>query len=108
MLLSVITLYYSVLLSVTQCFLQVLLSCRTRDKTAVEGKDYVGGTFAVRFRSGETTKLLRIPIIDDMSATEKEEVFEVEIADIDCEGAVIGGASKEDWRIFHNHGEGPY
>ena len=64
----------------------------------MEGKDYVGGTFAVRFRSGETTKLLRIPIIDDMSATEKEEVFEVEIADIDCDGAVIGRA-REDFTI---------
>ena len=74
----------------------------------MEGKDYVGGTFAVRFRSGETTKLLRIPIIDDMSATEKEEVFEVEIADIDCEGAVIGRAPNLGSRRFHNHGEGSY
>ena len=70
----------------------------------MEGKDYVGGTFAVRFRSGETTKLLRIPIIDDMSATEKEEVFEVEIADIDCEGAVIGSASNQSSQRFHNNG----
>ena len=46
----------------------------------MEGKDYVGGTFAVRFRSGETTKLLRIPIIDDMSASGTEEFFEVEQA----------------------------
>ena len=84
--------------------MQVLLSCRTRDKTAVEGKDYVGGTFAVRFRSGETSKLLRIPIIDDMSATEKEEVFEVEIADIDCEGAVIGRTSNQGSRRCHNNG----
>ena len=74
----------------------------------MEGKDYVGGTFAVRFRSGETTKLLRIPIIDDMSATEKEEVFQVEIAEIDCEGAVIGRASNLGSRRFHNHGEGSY
>ena len=73
----------------------------------MEGKDYVGGTFAVRFRSGETTKLLRIPIIDDMSATEKEEVFEVEIADIDCEGAVIGRASNQGLRRFHNNGYPP-
>ena len=68
----------------------VKVTCETHEKTAVDGKDYQGGTFVVLFRSGETTKLLRIPIIDDMSATEKEEVFEVEIVSIDCEGAVIG------------------
>ena len=68
----------------------VRVTCATREKTAVDGKDYQGGTFVIPFRSGETTKLLRIPIIDDMSATEKEEVFEVEIISIDCEGAVIG------------------
>ena len=55
----------------------VRVTCATREKTAVDGKDYQGGTFDILFRSGETTKLLRKPIIDDMSATEKEEVFEV-------------------------------
>ena len=68
----------------------VRVTCATREKTAVDGKDYQGGTFDILFRTGETTKLLRIPIIDDMSATEKEEVFEVEIVSVDCEGAVIG------------------
>ena len=51
----------------------VRVTCATREKTAVDRKDYQGGTFDILFRSGETTKLLMIPIIDDMSATEKEE-----------------------------------
>ena len=68
----------------------VEVTCSTQAKTAIDGKDYIGGTFKIQFRSGETTKLLKIPIINDMSADEKAEVFEVEIVDINCEGAYIG------------------
>ena len=62
-----------------------MVTCVTREKTAVEGKDYLGGTLGVFFRTGETTKLLKIPIIDDMSAKEKEETFEVDIVSTNCE-----------------------
>ena len=50
---------------------------RTRDKTARDGKDFVGGDFSLLFRHGETEKRVIIPIIDDMSAKGKEEYFEV-------------------------------
>ena len=50
---------------------------RTNDRTARDGKDFMGGDFRVLFRTGETEKLVRIPIIDDMSAVGKEEYFEV-------------------------------
>ena len=55
----------------------VELTCETTDKSAVDGKDYRGGQFKVQFRHGETSKILKIPIIDDMSAMEKEETFMV-------------------------------
>ena len=69
------------------------LTCVTTPKTAVDGKDYVGGTYKVKFRHGETSKFLKIPIIDDMSAMDKEETFLVEIVGTDCEGAEIGSRS---------------
>ena len=72
----------------------VEVTCITQDKTAIDGKDYIGGTYKIQFRSGETTKLLKIPIINDMSAVEKAEVFEVEIVDINCEGAYTGSRRK--------------
>ena len=72
----------------------VVVTCVTQDKTAIDGKDYIGGTYKILFRSGETTKLLKIPIINDMSADEKAEVFEVEITDINCEGAYTGSRRK--------------
>ena len=50
---------------------------RTKDKTAMEGKDFLGGDFSLLFRHGETEKRIVIPIIDDMSAKGKEEYFEV-------------------------------
>ena len=69
------------------------VTCITRDNTAFDGKDYtghnkkikifyshyyiLGGKLTVLFRSGETTKLLKIPIINDLSCVGKEEVFEV-------------------------------
>ena len=55
-----------------------------KDKTAKNGKDFIGGDFRVLFRSGETEKIIRIPIIDDMSAVGKEEFFEVQIEIRNC------------------------
>ena len=84
---------------------------RTKDKTAKEGKDFLGGDFSLLFRHGEIEKRIIIPIIDDMSAKGKEEYFEVlfdfevliylklefylkiEIYDLSCEGALIGTKS---------------
>ena len=45
----------------------------------MHGKDFTGGEGVLFFKSGETTKDIVIPIIDDMSATGTEEYFEVDI-----------------------------
>ena len=51
---------------------------RTIDQSAFDGKDFVGTKDGViSFKSGETTKDILIPIIDDMSATGTDEYFEV-------------------------------
>ena len=44
----------------------------------MDGKDFTGGEGVLFFKSGETTKDIRIPIIDDMSASGTDEYFEVE------------------------------
>ena len=36
------------------------------DKTAINGKDYVGGEGEIEFKHGETQRTLNIAIIDDM------------------------------------------
>ena len=66
---------------------------RTIDKTAFDGKDFTapaGGEGVIHFKSGETTKDIRIPIIDDMSASGTEEFFEVELFELSSEGAKLG------------------
>ena len=50
---------------------------RTIDKSAYDGKDFVGGEGKLSFKSGETAKDIKIPIIDDMSASGTDEYFEV-------------------------------
>ena len=50
---------------------------RTIDKSAFNGKDFIGGEGTIEFKSGETTKDIKIPIIDDMSASGTDEYFEV-------------------------------
>lgn len=61
---------------------------KTIDKSAIAGKDYVGGEGEIQFKHGETQRDIKIPIIDDMDF-EKDENFEVEIYDID-NGAKLG------------------
>ena len=66
---------------------------RTVDKTAVAGKDFIGCDASLHFKSGERTKEIKIPIIDDMSASGTEEYFEVqlyEILGVGAEGAKFG------------------
>ncbi|KAF8770675.1 Sodium/calcium exchanger 2 like protein [Argiope bruennichi] len=59
---------------------------RTIDRTAVSGKDYIGGEGEITFEHGESEKNIEIPIVDDFNA-EKDEHFEVELFD------PVGGAS---------------
>merc|ERR1712241_896754 len=56
----------------------VTIKWRTVDKTAISGKDYVGGEGEIEFKHGETQRDLKIQIIDDMEC-EKDENFEVEL-----------------------------
>ena len=66
----------------------VTLKWRTKDMNAVSGKDFTGGEGEITFNHGETSKDLKIPIIDDMEA-EKNEKFEVELYEAD-NSAVLG------------------
>lgn len=56
----------------------VTIKWRTVDKTAISGKDFVGGEGEIDFKHGETQRDLKIQIIDDMEC-EKDENFEVEL-----------------------------
>ena len=56
----------------------ITIKWRTVDKTAISGKDYVGGEGEIEFKHGETQRDLKIQIIDDMEC-EKDENFEVEL-----------------------------
>lgn len=51
---------------------------RTIDRTAVTGKDYIGGEGEITFAHGEVEKNIEIRIVDDFDA-EKDEHFEVEL-----------------------------
>lgn len=57
---------------------EVEVKWRTIDKTAISGKDFIGGEGVVSFKHGETRRDIKIPIVDDMVA-EKDENFEVEL-----------------------------
>ncbi|KAG8195667.1 hypothetical protein JTE90_003812 [Oedothorax gibbosus] len=65
---------------------------RTIDRTAISGKDYVGGEGEITFGHSESEKNIEIPIVDDFNA-EKDEHFEVEIFD-PTGGATIGPVSR--------------
>ena len=71
----------------------VTLSWRTINKTAISGKDYVGGDGQLAFKTGEMSKDIKITIIDNMNASEKEEFFEIELFNL-SEGAKFGNAQK--------------
>ncbi len=71
---------------------EVSVQWRTIDKTAVNGKDYVGGEGKLVFNHGETQQTIRIPIIDDYEF-EKDENFELELFDPDG-GAKVGKVNR--------------
>ena len=70
----------------------VTIKWRTVDKTAISGKDYVGGEGEIEFKHGETQRDLKIQIIDDMEC-EKDENFEVELFEPN-NGAQLGKITK--------------
>ena len=71
----------------------VAVKWRTVDKTAISGKDYVGGEGELVFKHGETQRNLEIEIIDDMEQ-EKDENFEVELVECGTSGAKLGKISR--------------
>jgi len=70
----------------------VTVKWRTVDKTAINGKDYVGGEGEIEFKHGETQRTLNIAIIDDMEY-EKDENFEVELYEV-SDNAKLGKITK--------------
>ena len=68
---------------------EVRIQWRSVDRTAVSGKDYIGSDGLLVFKTGETSKDIKINIVNDMSANGKEEYFEVELYGI-SEGAKFG------------------
>ena len=68
---------------------EVRIQWRTQDKTAISGKDFTGDDGVLVFLTGETSKDVTVQIVNDMSATGKEEYFEVEMYSI-SEGAKFG------------------
>jgi len=70
----------------------VTVKWRTVDKTAISGKDYVGGEGEIEFKHGETQRNLKIEIIDDMDY-EKDENFEVELYEVSS-NAKLGKITK--------------
>jgi solute carrier family 8 (sodium/calcium exchanger) len=62
---------------------------KTKDQSAIHGKDFIGGENVVVFEHGETQKSIFIDIIDD-KVPEKEETCMIELLDSECKGVKIG------------------
>ena len=74
----------------------------TQDKTAVNGKDYKGGSDVLTFNHGETHQIIRIPIVNDM-VFERDEMFEVVLSDAEG-GAKIGSINRTAVTITNDDG----
>ncbi|XP_054286263.1 sodium/calcium exchanger 2-like isoform X1 [Macrosteles quadrilineatus] len=70
----------------------VAIKWRTIDKSALSGRDYVGGNGTLNFKDMETRMEIEIPIINDFDP-EKDEHFEVELFDA-SNGARIGNINR--------------
>lgn len=73
------------------------------DQTAVNGKDYHGGSGTLVFEHGEQVKYIPIDIIDDKDF-EKDETFIVELVDT-SEGAKIGHLRSSAVTIVNDDGK---
>ncbi|XP_021351094.1 sodium/calcium exchanger 2-like isoform X2 [Mizuhopecten yessoensis] len=70
----------------------VAVSWRSRDLTAINGKDYIGGEGSLTFEHGETSKVLVLSILDS-GLTDREHSFQVELVS-PTGGAEIGRIGK--------------
>lgn len=73
------------------------------DQTAVNGKDYHGGTGTLVFEHGEQVKYITIDIIDDKDF-EKDETFVVELTGT-SEGAHLGHIKSAAVTIVNDDGK---
>ena len=73
------------------------------DQTAVNGKDYHGGSGTLIFEHGEQVKYITIDIIDDKDF-EKDETFLVELTET-SEGAKIGSVRSAAVTIVNDDGK---
>ena len=82
---------------------RVEVTWKTLDQTAVNGKDYHGGTGTLVFEHGEQAKYIAIDIIDDKDF-EKDETFVVELMQT-SEGAKIGHIRSAAVNIVNDDGK---
>lgn len=68
---------------------EVTIVWKTKDQSALHGKDYIGGEGTLVFDHGETVKTIDIEIIDDHQF-EKDETFMIEFTDLKTQGAKFG------------------
>ena len=76
---------------------------KTMDQTAVNGKDYHGGSGTLIFEHGEQVKYISIDIIDDKDF-EKDETFIVELTGT-SEGAYLGNVKSAAVTIVNDDGK---
>jgi len=82
---------------------KVVVTWETMDQTAVNGKDYHGGSGTLVFEHGEQVKYITIDIIDDKDF-EKDETFLVKLVET-SEGARIGSIRSAAVTIVHDDGK---
>lgn len=75
----------------------------TKDQSAVNGKDYLGGTGTVTFEHGEQIKLVDIEITDDKQF-EKDESFVIELRN-PTGGASLGRLQRTIVTIVNDDGK---
>lgn len=71
---------------------EVSVKWRTIDKSAINGKDFIGGSGVLTFKHTEVEIHLEIPIVNDLTI-EKDEHFEIELYEASG-GAQIGTINK--------------
>ena len=76
---------------------------KTIDGSAINGKDYRGGTGKIEFQHGEMSKLIEIPLIDD-DVFENDEKFHIELYD-PTGGAKLGQRIRTVLTIVNDDGK---
>lgn len=72
---------------------KVEVAWKTKDQSALHGRDYIGGEGTLVFDHGETLKTIDIEIVDD-HLFEKDETFMIELTEVKTAGAKFGRLKK--------------